>query len=274
MKLTLAVLTCKQELLDSCLWHAVHYAEKPFHIVVIGQGFLPDLRHAAGENVVAQAIGLPGNIGVPRGLHALYKMCSSDTDVVCYLHDDVRVFERGWNTRVVAAFEHDSSVLLAGFSGTKGLGANFIYKRPYHLTQLSRQGPLLSNINLHAEFHGQRTTDEQEVAFVDGFSLALRRSFLDDIGGWSWWPFDCVHHAYDYGIACQVRRKQGKVWLVPVLCEHGVPDPITHDRHAGTRGSPIYQDLANQFGGDTEVHARGHRFVYDEFKDVLPIEVP
>lgn len=198
---------------------------------------------------------------------------AGDDHVVLYLHDDLRLYETGWDRRLGGLFERVPGAVLAGFSGTKALGANFIYKRPYSAAQLSRQGPLLSNLELHAEFHGQRVTEDQRVAFVDGFSLAFRASFLEKVGGWEWWPADAPHHAYDYAAACMARRHGGEVWLCPVRCDHGVPDKITHTRHAGTTPTPHYKALADKYGGDAEVHARGHRFVYNEFRDVLPIEV-
>ena len=285
MEITLAVLSCKQELFDSCIWHAAHYAAAgdsntgaPNQLNLVGLGNGCEIKPSYVKGFRQHRIeSLPENIGVPAGMHRLWELAKdvssvpANEQVIVYLHDDLRILEKGWDNRVKAAFARDASVQLAGFSGTTGLGHGDIYKTPYHLTQLSRQGPLLSNLLLHAEFHGQRTTAEQLVAFVDGFSLLLRRSFLDQLNGWSWWPPEHVHHAYDYGIACQVKRHGGKALLIPVLCDHGTPDPITHGRHAGTSMNPLFQDLVKKYGGNEAVHAAGHRFVYDTFRDVLPI---
>jgi len=278
MEITLAVLSCNQELFDACTWHAAHYSAagdantgkaNNLHLIGLGNGVaLRPTPFPQGFRSV-RIESLPANVGVPAGLHRLWELAKessvpADQHLIVYLHDDVRVLEKGWDERVKAAFQ-DPAVQLAGFSGTTGLGDGDIYRVPYHLTQLSRQGPLLSNLLLHAEMHGQRTTAEQQVVFVDGFSLLLRRSFLDKLDGWSWWPpAPCVHHAYDYGIACQVKRHGGKTWLVPVLCDHGVQCGITHTRHAGTAMNPLFQDLVKLYS---------HRFVYDTFRDVLPLRL-
>jgi hypothetical protein len=113
-----------------------------------------------------------------------------------------------------------------------------------------------------AEIHGFRYQGDREAASPDGFSIIVRRSLLDRIGGWSWFPF--VHHAYDYAIACQARRHKMKCWLIGV-----------HVKHWGgkTACGPIHQEMAKKFGGDTKVHADAHRFIYDQFRDVLPFQV-
>lgn len=287
MQLTLAIVSCNQTLFDRTAWHAAHYASggdsnlgyvTAINLVGIGNGvqLRPDPCVSGFKKHIIRS--LQANEGIPAAMHKLWQMAQEfdvppEEHLIAYLHDDLIVLERNWDARVCTTFISDPDAVLAGFSGTKGLGHSDIYKEPYHLTQLSRQGPLLSNLYLHAEFHGERTTETQPVAFVDGFSLILRQSFLDVIDGWSWWPKECVHHAYDYGIACQAKRSGGSVWLVPVDCDHGVQDPVNHGRSAGTSGSNHYQKLAATYGGDAAVHAASHRFVYDEFKDVLPIRV-
>jgi GT2 family glycosyltransferase len=250
------------------------------HLVGLGNGFAlrPTVFPKGYSSVRIES--LPENVGVPAGLHRLWELATQaapakpEDHLIVYLHDDLRLLEKGWDQRVKAAFARDSAVQLAGFSGTTGLGDGNIYRIPYHLTQLSRQGPLLSNLLLHAELHGQRTLADQQVAFVDGFSLALRGSLLEKLNGWSWWPGPpCLHHAYDYGIACQVKRHGGKVWLVPVLCDHGVQCNVTHTRHAGTAMNPLFQNLVKLYGGNGAVHAASHQFVYEQFRDVLPIRL-
>jgi hypothetical protein len=277
--ITLCVPSCNQDLFDSCAWHAAHYADKePFDLVGLGNGVALRPDPCTVGFASHRIESLPDNVGVPAAMHELWlrardKNGAGDDHVVLYLHDDLRIYEKGWVSRLQGLFDRQPAAVLAGFSGTEELGANFIYKRPYSAGQLSRQGPLLSNLELHAEFHGQRVTEDRRVAFVDGFSLAFRASFLERVGGWKWWPFELVHHAYDYGACCMARRYGGEVWLCPLRCDHGVPDKITHTRHAGTSATPAYKDLADKHGGDAEVHARAHKFVYEEFKDVLPIDV-
>jgi hypothetical protein len=291
--LTMAVATCQPELLYKSLVDAAKHAQGPVDLVVFGNGC-----EIARERIPAPIRlltweGASQNYGVPYALHRLwdlarsaYPALPSDQHVIAYLHDDLFMREDGWNTRIARCFANPE-VTLAGVLGSPGLGRDEIYRDPYEFWHLSRTIATWSNVG-NAEIHGERVTTEREVVFVDGVAMCLRRDFLDKVGGWSWWPPNLVHHAYDYGLSCMVRRHGGRVWLVPVACKHGVRDfegirevehrvdPIEESAgggHSGTYGAKVYTDLADKYGGDTAVHRAGHRWVYDEFRDVLPLRM-
>lgn len=263
MNLRLCILSCKQELFDDAVSHALDNASGPVSLVGFGNGLPLSFPQVDGHTESSVE-----NRGVPYGLHRLWEICKDlwpdppDEELLCYIHDDFQILEKGWDERVKAVFEKDPRCGLAGFGGSTALGGDEIYKAPYEVHQLGRRN-FFSNM-VGAEVHGGRVTQEMPIVFTDGQSMILRRSLLDTIHGWSWWPFDLIHHAYDYGIACMARRHGYTAWLVPCAVNH---------LNFQTASQPVYKDLAETHGGDAAVHAASHRFVYETFRDVLPLRL-
>src|SRR5438034_11741127 len=85
--------------------------------------------------------------------------------ILMYVHDDVMIYEKGWDTRVLNEFE-DPGVGVVGFGGALGHGTPDLYTAPYHLPNLARQH-FLSNMR-SAESHGRRFTGERDVSILDG----------------------------------------------------------------------------------------------------------
>jgi len=277
--LTVAVATCHPHIFYACCADLAKYADGDVYMVVFANGCEIDPWLIPSQLRVLKYESVPENQGVPFALQRLYEMARAvdvgappEHRVVAYIHDDLCMREHGWNTRIVRAFE-DPGVTLAGVLGSPGLGRDEIYRDPYEFWHLSRVIATWSNQG-NAEVHGARVKDERDVVFVDGVTMFLRQSFLDKIDGWKWWPAHLVHHAYDYGLACMVRRHGGRVRLVPIACNHGVGMDESHGGgHSGTYGTKAYLDMVARFGGDMAVHRAGHRWVYDEFRDVLPLRM-
>lgn len=270
MRIALGVISCMPDVFLDAVEHATKNAKGSFDLFAVGNGCdlaVPTYKHLLDHVYIRHS---PENLGIPAALHELWAMTNSypKPDILAIIHDDFRILEPGWDTRVCQAFEADPDCALVGFGGSTGLGRPGLYKAPYHWSQLCRTD-FWSNM-VDADFHGHRTTENRPIVYSDGQSLVLRTSFLDEIKGWSWWPHDIVHHGYDMGLACMVRRAKKKAMLVPVACEH------RRDRGgigAFTRDSDIYKSLANKHGGDEVVFARAHRFVYDNFRDVMPLRL-
>lgn len=266
MKIVLAAATCQPDLLYETVTIAADHAEGDVGLVVVGNGCDVDAKKFPEKFSFATVRNREKNEGVPRALHDLWELsCSAGSpegrdEVVCYIHDDLQILEKGWDSRIRETFTRDPRCGLAGFGGSTALGGDEIYKVPYEVHQLGRRD-FWSNM-VGAEVHGKQTTTPRPIVFTDGQSMFVRRSLLDEIQGWSWWPFHLVHHAYDYGIACMARRRGYTGWLVPC-----------HVNHLGGQTMPVYHALADQHGGDSAVHAASHRFVYEEFRDVLPLRL-
>ena len=277
MKIRLCVLSCSSVLLEECFETALEHATGPIDIFGFYNGPYGSIegtysRFRKNPKVGSLSVGFGSeNRGVPAGLHALYEDVIKDAiaqpvasgdDILVYVHDDVHILEHGWDKRVEKAFVDHPKVGLAGFGGSTALGGNEIYRVPYEIHQLGRRD-FYSNMN-GAEVHGIRTTQEMPIVSTDGMSMIVRRRLLDTIGGWSWWPFELVHHAYDYGIACMNRRHGYEARLIPCTIVH---------KGGLTACGPVHQEMAKKYGGDTAVHTAAHQWVYDNFRDVYPMKV-
>ena len=216
-------------------------------------------------------------LGIDELLHA-------GADVICAFHDDLRITETGWDTRVLRLFDQHPACGLAGFGGALGLGSDDLYHAPYQPMQLARQG-FRSNL-INAEDHGVRSLVTERVVCLDGFSQIGRREFwegstrhdvtdrdytlrgatvprpwtlLEDLG--------VVHHFYDGMLGCLAKRYGWETWYLPVSCIHYGGQTAV--------GDPGYQEWAKSktAGGDHGFWEAAHRIGYEEFRDVLPLRV-
>ena len=171
-------------------------------------------------------------------------------DVIAYVHDDLVCHEPNWDARIEK--EHaDPKVGVVGVAGALGHGRPELYKVPFEIPQLARQG-FLSNIRT-AEQHGRRFTGECDVTVLDGMALFVRRSLLEKIGGWK--HGKAGYYLYAETLACLARRNGYRLRLVGIDCDH-----------LGGKSSGMKQDQPFDFEGE-------HLWLADEFRDVLPATV-
>lgn len=187
----------------------------------------------------------------------------SDGDILAFLHDDVEIFDPGYDAQ--GFFDKHPKCGMVGFGGALGLGTNDIYKRPYDLMQLARLD-FVSNMK-DAELHGRRVLEPTRVSVLDGFSQIIRRTAYEEVGRWdAVLDIGIEYHMYDAAMACLMAEKGWEVWMLPIPCHH-----------AGGRTSttPAYDAWLRSRGinGDGEVHAKAHRIIYDRFRNILPLRV-
>lgn len=174
----------------------------------------------------------------------------SDANILGYVHDDVMVYESGWKDRVLKEFE-DESVGMVCFGGAKRHGTRDLYSSPYRLTNLARF-EFMSNMR-NADAHGSRLVGSCNVSVADGFVLFIRRSILEQVGGW---PLGTPigYFCYDYWLSAIVRRQGLRIRLIGIDCDH----------------------ISGQSASRTQLkdsHEESHAYFYEHFSDVLPAEV-
>lgn len=198
------------------------------------------------------------NLGVVGSYERMYRSSPNyGADVLAYVHDDLIIHEQDWGLRVLAEFE-DPKVGIVGFGGAIRHGSLDLYKVPYRLQDLARFG-YMSNVD-DAEVHGERMEGSREVAVLDGFALCIRRSLLDRVGGWSTLIGHCDFYGYDYA-ACGLARRLGySIRVVGVRCHH--------------LGGRTSTGVAAQAMTGQDAYDKAHRWFYEEFRDVMPWEVP
>lgn len=175
----------------------------------------------------------------------------SRADILAYLHDDLVCREPDWQARVLAEFD-DPKVGVVGFGGATVHGDPELYRVPYKLQHLGRSG-YLSNTD-DAEVHGERFEGATDCAVIDGFACVVRRSVLNAVGGW---PIKTPvgYSNYDYWACAMAHRLGYRLRVVGIRCHHlGGLTAIGMKKAEGTG----------------QAHVDAHRYIYDNFADVLP----
>jgi GT2 family glycosyltransferase len=196
-------------------------------------------------------INNPENVGVLASMQQGYT--ESKGDIIAYLHNDLYVFDYGWNNRVMDEFEKDPRVGLAGFLGAEGAG------------KTGGRMNTCSNM-LEAEIHGTRVESTRKVAIFDGLSLIARRTMLEQVGG-----FDqsyTYHHFYDRDISLASLFGGFKNLMIGISCHH---------RSGVTANRPEYQTwIDNKMGtanftGDLASYKLSEQNFINKWSAKLPI---
>lgn len=203
-----------------------------------------------------------------------------DSEVICCFHDDLVIFEQGWDQKVLDAFA-DPGVGLAGFGGWMAIGATDLYDAEYDPLALAGFGYRSNQTD--AERHGTRSTDVEPVVAVSAFSQIGRRAFFSGFREEEWrtklsrrkrflrpWvqldDWRMVDHFYAQALGCLARRHGWRVLSLPARC-----------RHLGghTTNDLAYHEWADHEmdGGDRGIWEAAHRIGYEQFKDVLPLRL-
>lgn len=261
MKLTLAVI-CFNQLNDTKqVWGSfIHTIEdkENVEILVIDNGstdgtsewiqrfvfpHFPDHRIIRNEE----------NVGVIPALNQIWKTARGD--IVACIHNDLILYDKGWDKRVVDLFKGHPRCGLAGFFGAEGMGAD--------------GGRMNCHCNfLEAELHATRDVGEKRVVMFDGISLIYRKEMLDEVGG-----FDTryiYHHRYDLDISLTSHYANWENWFIGVACHH---------MNGVTANRPDYQKWAevkmgtSGYTGDLAIYNQNNRLFLEKWSGKLPVSV-
>lgn len=252
--------------------------EQRFPLVIVDNGSTPPVREwliglRDGDMVIRNG----ENEGVVRGMNQAFAYLDNQTDYILFIHNDVMVYQKKWDTALQQMLSELPDCGCAGFYGAKGIGVPHIYKVPYEMQQLVRIENVSNCTRMNAAIHGFRNIRNndvthgkyEEVAVLDGFSLIVKTELLRRIGGFdrSYPP----HHMYDndmcmesidkgyrnYVLAMDAdhlggRTDVGENWNVkfgktkadihrdahPVFYRKWSPDNVANKKH--TRALPVY----------------------------------
>lgn len=190
----------------------------PFELCVVDNGSTDGTEawiRALGESRPLRYVKNPGNVGLIRALNQGARAATGE--LLCFLHNDAEMLEARWLERLRAGLDGEPRVGLAGLYGVRRLrrDGRYVGRTIVHC--------LAGRANLRAPV--------VEVAAVDGVCLCLRRSLLDDLGG-----FDEGYgffHGYDRDLSFAVREAGWRCVVVDA--------PFVH-RGGGTRtgqGAPL-----------------------------------
>lgn len=194
--------------------------------------------------------------------HAYNELLRDNTaDILMYIHDDVTIHDAQWVDRVMRIFRDRPRCVCVGLGGAWGLGHDDLYKTRFRMAHMARQGYASNQTDWKT--HGTHEKGDKRVAVVDAFFLAVRTDFMGLVGGWP--VGHLTHHCLDLWIACEAARHGREVWMTGVNCTH---------HGGGSSTKPMYKAAKWLQGRSLEQdHYRPHRWLYEEYKDVLPIRV-
>lgn len=177
---------------------------------------------------------------------------SSSGEIIAFLHNDLFILEYEWDRKVLARFDEDSKIGLAGFVGAKGIDL------------LGHRYDVISNL-LDAEQHGKRVCGVHKVAVFDSIAMIARRSFLESVHG-----FDeqySYSHYSDYDISMASLTAGYTNAYMSIFCYH--PGSITS-------ASKEYRDFvaAKLPGGDDQSYAISYNRFMTKWHDKLPARLP
>lgn len=209
-------------------------------------------------------------------------MTNTDVSVLIYVHDDVTVHDPDWMDRIIGAFKRQdammagaSDIVAVGLGGATALGNRDLYRTPYRIENMARRG--YASDQSDAEVHGERFTGVRRVAVLDAFCMAVRTDWLRTRRTWGepgrgtafqfGWPTSrLTHHCLDLWLACEAARDHKEIWLVGASCTH---------HGGGSSTKEVYAQAPWLLGGSVQTdHTEPHLWLYNEYRDVLPVEVP
>ena len=179
------------------------------------------------------------------GNYPLFKqgLEAAEGHIVAFIHSDVFVYQKGWDTQVRAQFAGHDDLGLLGFIGSTemdnwgGRGTG---------TVSNMQGrTVFNNDNDHPmEWHGSAGAVHGKVSggmtidgsVVDGCVMIFRKSVLEQIGFKEGFP---IHHHYDRLMSAQVIEAGYKVGILGIEFDHVSGQTANHAQK--------YQDTARDW---------------------------
>lgn len=200
-----------QEALTRACLTSLHETTSPFELCVVDNdstdGTESSVRSLAAPFPLRYQRN-PTNAGLISALNQGARLASGE--FLCFLHNDTEMHEPAWLERLTSALGDGRHVGLAGLYGVR---------------RLRRDGRYVGRTIVHCLEGGPGLpAPVVEVAAVDGVCLCLRRSLLEEIGG-----FDESYgffHGYDRDLSFAVRERGLRCVVVAA--------PFVH-RGGGTR---------------------------------------
>lgn len=239
-------------------------------VSVLCGGKGPELPPVCGESLVTFD-NKENNLTPCEAYQYLFDDLRSQFDVIIYLHDDVTIYDPEWKDKILRLFDNPQCVC-AGFGGAPVLGQEGLYKRPYRISDMARSDYQSNQRDWNV--HGGHLSGDLRVSVVDAFAMAIRTDFIVWCGGW---PVNRLsHHCLDLWMGCEAARAGKEVWVTDVDCMHW---------GGGTSTKPVYRDAAWLLGEDgyanrklggkkgdlVSDHEVPHKWLWEEYRDVLPI---
>lgn len=263
----------QQDLTNAAIDFADVYSGLDVEIVALDNGSQPKFeRPAFPQGRQVKIVRLEKNIGVyPTFWEGLKH---TDADIIAYLHSDLILAEKGWDIRVLSAFQNKPNLGLLGFIGSneidfaggRGLGTTSNFQG---LTTERNDGKGNKKIwtGSKASVHGRVFHGLSDAAVVDGCAMVFRREVLEQIKQRENFP---LHHFYDRLLSCEVRELGRDVAVLGIACDHISGQSVN--------GSEAYEKMAQEWceahgipkehNWDSAVYHEAERLFLKEYRDL------
>jgi hypothetical protein len=185
------------------------------------------------------------------------------TELVAVIHNDVYIYEKNWDRRVIKTFQAIESLGSLGFFGASGCG--HIGER---LQDVEKAGQMsgISNL-LEAEQHGIRLRDDWvPAAILDGLAMVFNMEMIKKGGGLDLkYQF---HHLYDRELPLMSLALGYKNVVLNIPCHH---------QSGLTANRPGYQQWINAAtgnkAGDAFTHDQNSAYFKKKWAHALPLYI-
>jgi glycosyltransferase involved in cell wall biosynthesis len=183
---------------------------------------------------------------------------ASSGEIIAFLHNDLYIYDLGWDKKVYSLFNKIDKLGIVGFHGSPGTKEN------------AGRFDAYSNL-VEADIHGQRLTEEYlPVVILDGIALICSKEMLNKTGG-----VDMNYkffHISDADLSLESLRVGYKNIVTNVYCHHA---------RGATSNSPAYYDyvnkLTNQRDGNMYFMEQNRNYFNEKWGpngyDVLPFYI-
>ena len=201
------------------------------------------------------------NIGMIKTIQQAYENCT--TDILAVTHNDVFLYEKDWDKRILKYFEEMPDLGGIGTFGSQGVGP-----RGERIQDVPRAGMMAGWSNmLEAEVHGMRLYQDWVPASIfDGFFMAFRMDVLKKSGGID--QRYQYHHFYDRSLSLQSLALGYKNIVVNIPCHHW--SGMTANR--AEYQTWINKELSKE-AADSSTHDQNMALFEKIWGDVLPLYV-
>lgn len=247
---------------------------KNFTLVIVDNNSVEPYRAAefgeTPDNVTLLVQRNEKNLGYYSPLKDMYDAFSATHIYMGLIHNDLTLYEEGWDLRMVEAFEHDPLLALIGLAGSyqidsaggRGSGTMLWF----------RGQDAEGNVTGQPQSAGLRITDLRPAACLDSLFMMFRAS---DIPLLRWDDKPTLAHFYDKIWPCRLIQKGKRVAVLGSECDHwGGITLITNPRFEEScriwceeNGVKPYTEESNNWG--LAVYKEAERRFENEFLNKL-----
>ena len=235
----------------------------------------------AGENFSLESLDLPKksiNIKIVQDLepYPAFKFWMENTtgDIMLFMHNDIMIDEYGFDITLRYVFEKNKKLGLVGFIGSDeisgtgsrlwGTTSNFLGKT-YNFNGKSWSGT-------PAFIHGYQYDGLTPAVFIDGCTMALKRSVWNKIG---YHVNQSIYYFYDRWVCCQVLEAGYKIATLGIACDHisnqTASKEIKYHKNihmlCEKYGISPIKDVNDNVNWDITLHAEAKRRFINEWRD-------